>query len=228
MTAITVGIVMPASNTTLEAELPAWFPVPVRLATARITRPGMLRAEDLPAERERVAAAGAALAEAKPDVVVMGCTAAGFLAGPDGDRDFCSDLERATGAPTVSAAGSMVAALRGERARALSILSPYGRQVNDALRAFLEQAGFSISAFEGFEVAGVKELLAIDEGRVAEKARAATAVPSDAVFVACSQLPTHGVLGALSRDAGRPAWSSVKAASWNACAALGLTLRKEP
>ena len=117
MTEITVGLVMPATNTTLEPELRAWFPCPIRLSVQRITRPkGVLRPEDLPEERERVAAAGQALRAQKPDVVVMGCTAAGFLAGPAGDRDFCSDLQQITGVPTVSAAGSMLAALRSSSA----------------------------------------------------------------------------------------------------------------
>ena len=219
---------MPASNTTLEAELPLWFPVPVRLVAARIRRPsGMLRQEDLPAERLRVAAASAELAEHRPDVVIMGCTAAGFLAGPDGDREYCDDLKKATGSPTVSAAGSMVATLHDRHAHHVSILSPYGPLVNGALRSFLDQAGFTISAFEGFEVSGVEELLAIDENRVRQKALLAADAPSDAIFVACSQLPTHGILGALARDTGRPAWSSVKAACWNACRTLGISIKDE-
>jgi maleate cis-trans isomerase len=229
MADITVGLVMPATNTTLEPELRAWFPCPIRLSVQRITRPkGVLRPQDLPEERERVAAAGQALRAQKPDVVVMGCTAAGFLAGPAGDRDFCSDLQQITGVPTVSAAGSMLAALRSSQAQSVSVLTPYGQLVNDALRAFLDQSGLRIAAFQRIEVADIHELLAIDERRVSENARLAAQAPSDAIFVACSQLPTHGVLGSLSREAGRPAWSSVKAAAWNACAALGLPLRSEP
>ena len=228
MSEITVGLVMPATNTTLEPELRAWFPCPIRLSIKRITRPqGTLRPQDLPAERERVAEAGQALRADKPDVVVMGCTAAGFLAGPAGDRDFCSDLQQITGVPTVSAAGSMLAALRSSQAQSVSVLTPYGDLVNDALRAFLDESGLHIAAFQRIEVANIQELLAIDEHRVGENARLAARAPSDALFVACSQLPTHGVLGPLEREAGRPAWSSVKAAAWNACAALGLTLRSE-
>jgi hypothetical protein len=100
--------------------------------------------------------------------------------------------------------------------------------VNDALRAFLDQSGLHIAAFQRIEVANIQELLAIDERRVAENARLAAQAPSDAIILACSQLPTHGVLGPLAREAGRPAWSSVKAAAWNACAALGLSPRSDP
>ncbi len=229
MSEITVGLVMPATNTTLEPELRAWFPCPIRLSIKRITRPqGTLRPQDLPAERERVAEAGQALRADKPDVVVMGCTAAGFLAGPDGDREFCQDLQQITGVPTVSAAGSMLAALRSTQARSVSVLTPYGDLVNDALRAFLDQSDLRIAAFQRIEVANIQELLAIDERRVRENAYLAAQAPSDAIFVACSQLPSHGVLGALARETGRPAWSSVKAAAWNACAALGLSPRSDP
>jgi len=225
---IRIGVVLPGANTTLEPELRAWFPRPVELLVQRIVRPGMLTLEDLPAERDRVAAAGEALSKEKVDLVVMGCTAAGFLAGPQGDLDFCNDLQAATGAPTVSAAGSMVAALRHSKAEAVTVVTPYGPLVNNALRGFLGDTGFRITAFQGFEVTGVQELLALRERDVDDKARQAAAEPSDAIFIACSQLPTYGVLGALARDANRPAWSSIKAAAWNGCKALGLAVKQEP
>ncbi len=228
MANLKVGLVMPASNTTLEPELRAWFPVPIELSIARIRRTTMLRPEDLPAERERVTAAGKELFDSRPDVVIMGCTAAGFLAGHDGDRQFCEDLKRETGAPTVSAAGSMLAVLRESNAKTVTVLTPYGAVVNDGLRRFLTMGGLEIAAFQGFEVSSVQELLAIDEEAVARRAHLAAAqAASDAIFVACSQLPSFHVLGALARDTERPAWSSIKAAAWNACSTVGLSIRPD-
>ena len=52
MSNLKVGLVMPASNTTLEPELREWFSVPIELSIERINRATMLRPQDLPAERE--------------------------------------------------------------------------------------------------------------------------------------------------------------------------------
>jgi len=228
MSNLKVGLVMPASNTTLEPELREWFSVPIELSIERINRATMLRPQDLPAERERVRAAGKALVKRRPDVVIMGCTAAGFLAGLDGDIEFCEDLQRETGAPTVSAAGSMLAALRESNAKTVTVLTPYGPVVNEGLRNYLTQGGLEIAAFEGFEVASVQELMAIDETDVTRRATyAASLASSDAIFVACSQLPTYRVLSSLARQTQRPAWSSIKAVAWSACLAIGLSISSE-
>jgi maleate cis-trans isomerase len=152
----------------------------------------------------------------------MGCTAAGFLAGPQGDAEFCARLSEASGAPVVSAAGSMVKVLRAKSVRQLAVVSPYGPLVNDALRHFLFSSGFGITRFEGFEVGGIKELLALSARDVADRARRAVTDDSDAVFVACSQLPTYGMLDELENETHRPAWSSVRAIAWNACLTLGV------
>jgi maleate cis-trans isomerase len=40
---------------------------------------------------------------------------------------------------------------------------------------------------------------------------------SDAMFIACSQLPTRAILGDLEREFGRPVWSSIRATAWAAC-----------
>jgi maleate cis-trans isomerase len=38
----------------------------------------------------------------------------------------------------------------------------------------------------------------------------------DALFIACTQLPTHEVLDGLEREFKRPAWSSIRATAWQA------------
>jgi len=60
------------------------------------------------------------------------------------------------------------------------------------------------------------ELGRITSEQVLEK-RLATASPGVAAFfIACSQLPTRTVLPVLAERLARPAWSSVKAAAWQA------------
>jgi maleate cis-trans isomerase len=48
----------------------------------------------------------------------------------------------------------------------------------------------------------------------------------DALFIACSQLPTRAIVGPLEQEFKRPVWSSIKATAWRACNALGVALNK--
>ena len=55
---------------------------------------------------------------------------------------------------------------------------------------------------------------------VARLARTTIAADCDALFIACSQLPTYEILDGLQAEFGRPAWSSIKATAWQACRVL--------
>jgi len=44
----------------------------------------------------------------------------------------------------------------------------------------------------------------------------------DALFIACSQLPTYDILDSLQAEFGRPVWSSIKATAWQ----IGNALRQ--
>jgi len=48
----------------------------------------------------------------------------------------------------------------------------------------------------------------------------------DALFIACSQLPTYEILDSLQAELGRPAWSSIKATAWRALQAVAQAARR--
>jgi maleate cis-trans isomerase len=48
----------------------------------------------------------------------------------------------------------------------------------------------------------------------------------DALFIACSQLPTRPVVGPLEKEFKRPVWSSIRATAWRACGTLGVALNE--
>lgn len=56
----------------------------------------------------------------------------------------------------------------------------------------------------------------ITEDEVAALARKTMTASCDAMFIACSQLPTLGVLDGLSAEFGRPVMSSIKATALQA------------
>ena len=54
----------------------------------------------------------------------------------------------------------------------------------------------------------------ITASQVAGLARDTVTPESDALFIACSQLPTHAIVGALQSELQRPVWSSIQASAW--------------
>ena len=98
-------LVVPANNTTMEVEIRRYCPEITELEVARIPRPHRpLAAADLPTYRQSTLEVVAPLAKKHTDLVIYGCTAAGFLAGPQGDTEAVKGLSDLVGAPTVSTA----------------------------------------------------------------------------------------------------------------------------
>jgi maleate cis-trans isomerase len=206
-----VGLMVPANNTTMESELLGWLPAGSSCHTLRIPRgQGLLTDATLPAYKQAAIDLGAQFAGRPLDVIAYGCTAAGFILGPEGDNDIARELATASGKPVVTTARSMVLALQAMQARTVSLLTPYQDDVNHRLTAFLHAGGVSVRHFDSFYAADVAALGRITGDEVAARAQALCKGDVDALFIACSQLPTLDVVRPLSRAWGRPVLSSIQ------------------
>lgn len=218
--AIRTGLLVPVNNTTMAPELVEWLPSGSTCRRLGIPRgKGMLTPADLPAYLAHAIELAATLPAGDIDLVAYGCTAAGFMAGPRRDAEVAAEIAARTGKPVVTTAGAMNAALARIGARRISVVTPYLDPVNERLRAFIAASGVAVENLASFRAQNVDELAAITPAQVAQLARAAMAPASDAMFIACSQLPTRAILDELEREFGRPVWSSIRATAWAACRA---------
>jgi maleate cis-trans isomerase len=225
--ALKIGLVVPANNTTMEGELLAWLPEGATCRTLRIPRqPGLLTVEDIPAYVGKAESLVRAFAAEPVDLVVYGCTAAGILAGPERDADIAVSLSGIAGAPVVTTASAMAESLRAAHARDIALVTPYQPEVNAKLKSLLARSGIGVRRMSSFGAANVEELGAIGADAVAARARETMDEECDALFIACSQLPTRAAVGPLENEFGRPVWSSIKATAWRACAMLGVALNR--
>src|SRR5262249_19679562 len=131
------------------------------------------------------------------DLVFYGRTAAGFLAGPDGNARMVERLRARTNATVVSTAGAMVEALRSDGVTSAAVVTPYLPAVNEGLRAYLEASGIGVEILDSFLCQTTDELGRITEGQVFDLALRTVTPRSEALFIACSQLPTIGIIGGL-------------------------------
>jgi maleate cis-trans isomerase len=222
-------IVVPENNTTMEPEISALCPALAPIPVARVKRPARtLLLEDLPAYAEATMAAVEPFANEKFDLVIYGCTAAGFLGGPAGNARMVERLRERTGATVVSTAGAMVEALQSTGVKNTAVVTPYLTPVNDGLRAYLEASGIAVETLNSFFCKTTKELGEVTEDQVLELALLTVTPQSKSLFVACSQLPTLNVVAKLRTQLAIPVWSSIQATAWagaNALTAQGLPLR---
>lgn len=214
-------LVVPANNTTMEPEIRALCPQIGELLVAKVQRPPRtLTAGDLPAYGAATIAAVAPFAQAQMDLAVYGCTAAGFLAGPDGNAAIASKISALLRAPIVSTTEAMVAALRGSNVSNTAIVTPYLSPVNNGLVSYLRLSGIAVERLESFLCETTEALGRISEAQVMELALATATPRSEALFIACSQLPTLGIIAPLRQQLAIPVWSSISATAWAATRAL--------
>lgn len=210
-------LVVPANNTTMEPEMNALCPDFAPFLVARVKRPARtLTRDDLPAYRVSTLEAVEPFLAQKPELVVYGCTAAGFLAGRAGNASMVQALRERTGAAVVSTAEAMEQVLHHESATETAVVTPYLAPVNDGLREVLAEAGVAVETLDSFYCETTAALGEITEDQVREKALATVTDRSRALFIACSQLPTLNVVPSLRTALRIPVWSSIAATAWAA------------
>ena len=104
----------------------------------------------------------------------------------------------------------MVQALQAINAKKISLLTPYQDNVNDQLKLFLSAGDIHVQHFDSFYAPDVIALGNITAKQVQEKAITLFAQDVDALFIACSQLPTFEILEALSDALKKPVLSSIQ------------------
>jgi maleate cis-trans isomerase len=205
-----VGLMVPINNTTYEREMLGWLPAGSTCMTLKIPRgAGLLTPETLPAYMESALELARQFDGADLDLVVYGCTAAGFISGPAGDASLAAKLAQVSGKPVVTTSRSMVLSLQEIGARDIALVTPYQDAVNDQLKAFLADGNIRVRRFASFYADNVDALGRISADEVAALARETMDADCDAMFIACAQLPTQPILEELNREFGRPVLSSI-------------------
>ena len=219
-----VVLVVPATNTTMAPELQAHWPEITEIPRVGVPRPMRpIVVGDLPEYRDNTLNAVAPLASSKPDIVLYGCTTAGFLSGPAGDNDMCQALADAVGVPAVTTASAMVQALRHAGVNRPAIVTPYLQASNDGLRRFLSALGIEIAVLDSFYLKTAEAYDHVTEDQVRELALATGKDPvADGLFIACTQLPTLGILDDLRAKLKKPVWGAIQATAWAGKRALNL------
>jgi len=222
-----IGVMVPSTNTTCEADFQLVAPPGVTVHGQRLwlTNEGT---GDRAFERMNAEIQSGAryLSTARVDVIVYGCTTGSFFRGPGWDREMLDMIRREASVPAVAASPSVVEALRSFGARRISVATPYPEWNNHRLRAYLEAQGFEVLNVDGEPRAAASGNQGIndqDPESVVEFASRACRPEADALLCSCTAWRSVEAASAIEARTGRPVVSSNQSTIWAALRALGLT-----
>jgi maleate cis-trans isomerase len=223
-----IAVLVPPGNPTVEPEMYRMAPVGVSVHFARLDPgddTGDPGAADGMAERTRaylaaIAPAARTLAALRPAVVALAHTASSYANGIANEPALVRQLASLSGAPAVTAAGAVDAALRHLGVKRLALGTPYPESISAQGKAYWEAAGFAIVGHRRLQ--GVTSIYTESEERAYALARQADTPDADAVLLSGTGLPTVGVLETLEQDLGKPVVSSVQALLWQALRVAGV------
>lgn len=195
-------------------------------ASLHVTRLGIV---DLPygPSHARQVADGRAVAEATrtliridPGVVAFGCTSASFVDGVAGEAAIRAAIEGVGARTAVTPSGALVDALRVLGARRIAIGTPYEAELGELLAVFLREAGFEPVSLVNLAYTDEEDVVAASAETVVDLARRAMRPDADALFLACTNLPTVGLLPGLQERLGVPVLSANQVLMWRALRAI--------
>jgi maleate cis-trans isomerase len=224
-----IGVMVPSTNTTTEADFQMVAPRDVTIHGQRMWLTNDAAGEaGMDRMNAEVEAGARYLATARVDVIAYGCTTGSFYKGPGWDRDMVALMERVAGVPAVATAPSVVEALRLLGARRISVATPYPDWNNRQLRAYLEALGFDVLNVEGEPRAarsGNQGINDQDPEDVVAFAPGVCRPEADALLCSCTAWRSLEVVGELERRVGRPVVTSNQASIWAAFRRAGIATR---
>ena len=221
-----IGVMVPSTNTTCEADFNMVVPRDVTVHGQRLWMTNDATGDGAYERMNDEIETGARyLATGKVDVIAYGCTTGSFYRGPGWDREMLALITRAAGVPAVATTPSVVEALRAFGARRLSVATPYPEWNNERLRAYLEAQGFEVLNVEGEPRAAAAGNQGINDQppeSVVEFAARVCRPEADALLCSCTAWRSVEAGDALERRTARPVVTSNHATIWAALRALGV------
>jgi maleate isomerase len=216
-----LGVVVPY-DFALDREIWRWAPDGTDLLVTR-TRHQTLRVgvdlAELISTEEALRVGTLDLLAAEPDAVLYLCTSGSFVRGVAGEQRMREVMKEAGAPVAVTTSGAVVDALRHLAVRDVAVASPYLPTLRHLLDAFLRAAGFGVVTHYGLDLD--QRIWQVSQGVVSDLVRAADRASADAVFVACTNVPTYDLIAELEAELGKPVLTANQVSLWAALRSVG-------
>ena len=224
-----IGVMVPSTNTTLEADFQLIAPPTVTIHGQRLWLTNEANGDAAYERMNGEIESGARyLATARVDVVAYGCTTGSFYRGSGWDQEMLAILRAAGGVPAVATSPAVVEALRTFGVRRLSVVTPYPEWNNRRLRPYFEGMGFEVLTVDGEPIAAASGNQGINDQEpesVAEFATRMCRPQADALLCSCTAWRALEAVDPIEQKLGKPVVTSNQATIWAAFRAIGVDPR---
>lgn len=219
-----IGLVVPSVNTVMEPWASRVVPEGVSVLTSRMFLPAGITRDTLVAmDRTDGKSAIKQVSSVFPHVIAYGCTASSIVQGLAYDAHLRAEIEADYKVPATTAAHAILTGLKAFGAQAISIVSPYAKEVDEAEHRYFESAGLAVHGgaclgiTDGFRLADPEPSALYDLGIKGWDKR------SDALVISCLNTRSHAVITALEETLGKPVITSTQATLWHSLRLAGVT-----
>ena len=218
-----LGLVVLSSDYTIEHEFGTLIDMAgVDVFTARIANDPQVTPETLAAMEPRITdTASLILAGDHVDVLAYGCTSASIVLGAD-RIDSLLNAAKPTARTTnpISAAFAAFDALGAHR---IGVLTPYRRDVNEQVHAYITSHGYEVPVFGSFNEEMDPVVATIDtDSLVGAIDRLREGHELDAIFVSCTSVRLADAVAELEARTNLPVTSSNHALAWHCLRLAGI------
>jgi maleate isomerase len=221
-------MIVPSSNTCLEPQtyrmLGDRTDVTVHFTRIEVTRIALDADADRQFDSTSMVAAAELLRTADVDVLAWNGTAGSWL-GPDRDRETVRRIEEATGVPATTSTLAYLNAFTAFGTSRIGLLTPYTRDVNEAVAARYAAEGVSVVGERHLGLSANEAFARVDPEQLVtpslELAAGVDGRPPDAVACLCTNLHGAPIVQDVERDGGVPVLDSVAVTLWSCLAMVG-------
>jgi maleate isomerase len=223
-----MGVVVPATNVTTEAEMADLRPRGVVNATARIANPDRAVASDADSAEVRAAMVAGlmdaldTLAPAKPDHVAIGVMVENFAGGGAAGDALLAGAAARVGCPVTAPTHATLAALAALGITRIALLTPFFPKGDAAAVAFLEEAGIAVPRVLGLRAPGPAAIARITGDRLRAAVRELDGADVQAVVQVGTNLPFAAVALAAEAELGKPVLATNPVTYWHALRRAGV------
>lgn len=209
-----IGLIVPLDNAIIEPELYSVAPTGVTINTIRLDTPDL---HEMPKNAEEKVSDFASIGI---DVLAYACNASSFYEGPDADTRIANLLEDSSGVPTTTASSAIVKGLEAIGAKSVAAVTPYDKESNKRLEAFLQGNGIEVTELSGLGLAPDEtDDLAVTNSQTAKDTyRRVVQIDdsnADAVLVTATNLASLETLSQMEADIDKPVISTNQALLWH-------------
>ncbi|MFI6496752.1 hypothetical protein [Nonomuraea typhae] len=217
-----VGVVVPPANPAVEPEFARLLGAQADLHVTRFpVRPGRTLAERLDCYNEALPDMIRSFGGLPLDALVMACSGARYLLGPEEDRKRCDALSTEFGIPVASATEATRGALDHLGTKEITLVSPYQPWLTDLAERYWAAAGIRVARVVPVKAGDEFSPYDVTTEELVGQVEAARVAPGAVLLLTGTGMPTLRAIGKLAEGDERVVLTSNLCGAWWALTSAG-------